>query len=474
MSSEKQNVSNENILITNTVKLTKDKEMLISYEGNSKHYEIPNGIKIIGEKAFAGNKQIQSIVIPETVIAIESAAFELCTALKQVTFKGTDVVIGEYCFAFCEMLSDIVLPKRTTSIGRSAFAHNAIERISIPESLKVLECSVFNSCKSLKQVVFKGTSIEIGEGCFIGCEALEDISLPKCTKAIGESAFEYCESLKQIHIPGTVQCVSHDAFSGCKNLKDVVLSEGVKEIQYGAFLNCDALEEIYLPYSMEYVGCYSFTKLKRCYFENPKTRLEEDAFGWCGDDFRLFLPKGSEINKAGKSMPKGIIGYNTDPEVGPVTYDHLSSNMIPYMADIPIEDIVKGPDTIDSWGPMQYVDKKGGIYAYGRSCLLMLDRDYFRNNKHHSNCYQIIDGTKYICDYAFHLSDNYLLGREYDSNHCPFVTIELPSSVIAIGDFSFARCNELATITLPEKLSYIGKNPFRGNEKAKSNCFQVS
>lgn len=159
----------------------------------------------------------------------------------------------------------------------------------------VLAGSVFNSCKRLKQVVFEGTSVEIGDGCFIGCETLEDISLPKCTKSIGESAFENCESLRQIYIPGTVECISKNVFSYCKKLKDVVISEGVKEIHYGAFQNCDALEEIYIPYSMEYVGCHSFSNLKQCYYDNPKTFFEEDAFEWCGNDFRLFLPKDADI-----------------------------------------------------------------------------------------------------------------------------------------------------------------------------------
>ena len=460
MSAEAHNESLEDFVYIDGAILSRNKETLISYEGNAINIEIPEGIKIISEKAFAGNAHIQSIIIPESVKIIENEAFELCVALKQVIFKGTDVAIGEGCFAFCEVLSDIVLPKCVKSIGRSAFTHSAIESITIPKSLMVLAGSVFNSCKRLKQVVFEGTSVEIGDGCFIGCETLEDISLPKCTKSIGESAFENCESLRQIYIPGTVECISKNVFSYCKKLKDVVISEGVKEIHYGAFQNCDALEEIYIPYSMEYVGCHSFSNLKQCYYDNPKTFFEEDAFEWCGNDFRLFLPKDADYNNAAKSMPKGIIGRNTDPENGPINFNHLSFNMVPYMADVPIDILLNGSVSQCTWMSLDYHDRKGGVYTNGMQSFLCLDHDYFRYKNQEQKQYKVLDGTKYICDYAFHLNNNSLLGREYDSNHCPFVTIELPSSIIAIGDFSFARCNKLAAITLPEKLSYIGKNPF--------------
>lgn len=361
------------------------------------------------------------------------------------------------------------IPQGVITIGEKAFADNAqIQSITIPESVKILERVAFACCKSLKQVVFKGTSIEIGNACFMSCETLEDITLPKSTKLIGESAFKNCESLKQIFIPGSVKNISARSFSGCTKLKDVVLSEGIKQISYCAFSNCDNLEEIRLPYTIDYVGECAFSNLKRCYYYNPNTKFEEDTFKWCGIDFRLFLPKGADFDNASKSMPKGIIGRNTDPNNGPIYYDHLYFNIVPYTADLPIEDILNDSINTGMWMKLYYKDQEGGVYDNGMQSFLCLDHDYFRNKNQKQKLYKVLDGTKYICNYAFHLNNNYLLGREYDSNYCPFVSIELPSSVIAIGDFSFARCNELRTITLPEKLSYIGKNPFMGTVNLKT------
>lgn len=400
MSTEIHIESLEDFVFIDGAKLSRNKEILISYEGNKEHYEIPEGIKVIGENAFAGNSQLQSITIPESVEIIKSEAFELCQALKHVSFKGTSIEIGEYCFFYCEALYDIVLPEHT--------------------------------------------------------------------KTIGERAFENCKSLNQIYIPGTVKSISANAFSGCKRLKDVVLSEGVKHIDYGAFHDCIDLEEIRLPYSMEHVGEGAFSNLKRCFYSNPQTVFKENAFEWCGDDFRLFLPPGADVENAGMAMPKGIVGY-TDTSEGLLPQSgHLFSNIVPYMANLPKDFPLKGRILHSTWSSLDYHDRNGGIYTNGMQSFLCLDRNYFQDNNQGQKKYKILDGTKYICDYAFHLNNNSLLGREYDNNYCPFVIIDIPPSVIAIGDFSFSGCSHLTKITLPPRLTYIGKNPFTGTENLKT------
>lgn len=463
MSPETHNESLEDFVFIDGAKLSRNKETLISYEGNSEHYEIPEGIKVIGENAFAGNSQLQSITIPESVEIIKSEAFELCQALKHVSFKGTSIEIGDYCFFYCEALYDITLPANTKSIGICAFSQTAIENITIPETVGKIE-RLFISCEALRRVVFKGTAIEIGDACFLSCKSLYDIVLPKHTKTIGESAFEYCESLNQIYIPGTVKNISANAFSGCKRLKDVVLSGGVKQIDSWAFGNCDDLEEIRLPYSMEHVGERAFSSLKRCFYDNPKTVFAENAFEWCGDDFRLFLPEGADVENAGMAMPKGIVGYTNTSEGLLPQSGHLFSNIVPYMANLPMDFPLKGRILHSTWRSLDYHDKKGGVYTNGMQSFLCLDKDYFRDNNQGQKQYKILDGTKYICDYAFHLNNNSLLGREYDDNYCPFEQIDIPLSVIAIGDFSFSGCSQLTKITLPPELTYIGKNPFKGTE----------
>ena len=59
---------------------------LHAYRGNDRDVVIPAdaGLDVIGERAFAGNPNLRSVVIPEGVKAIGAGAFKDCTNLTSV------------------------------------------------------------------------------------------------------------------------------------------------------------------------------------------------------------------------------------------------------------------------------------------------------------------------------------------------------------------------------------------------------
>ena len=87
MSAEAHNESLEDFVYIDGAILSRNKETLISYEGNAINIEIPEGIKIISEKAFAGNAHIQSIIIPESVSEIGSFFINGCDSIRNVHFR---------------------------------------------------------------------------------------------------------------------------------------------------------------------------------------------------------------------------------------------------------------------------------------------------------------------------------------------------------------------------------------------------
>lgn len=391
------------------------------------------------------------------------------------------------------------LPHGIKTIAESAFAENTnIESIIIPASITTIEYRAFFKCFSLKNVTFNGNELEIGEDCFCGCEKLENITLPQGTHKICESAFWGCTSIKQIIIPGSLDCIEQELFYNCTNLKDVVILEGVKKICTKAFYSCDYLNNIHLPYSIELVEASAFSDLKHCYYDNPSTVFEKDAFVNCGDDFRLFIPKGANIDKLGNAMPNSIVGYTSSdlgelPEIG-----RLCSNIVPYMDDISIENILRGLDIRGRYTTLHYNDKGGdlhakynlGIYANGRQCLLYFDNNTYPDSRLPKE-YNVLEETKYICDHAFWYGESSWSGWEFDNhNRCPFEAIKLPTSLIAIGqyafagtqiksidlpehlfyidDYAFRNCTRLTSITIPHNVSYIGNNPFKGDNNLNS------
>jgi len=131
---------------------------------------IENGIKVIGDGAFAVN-QLTEIVIPESVTTIGSGAFEsnklshviipknvtvirdstfADNLLKYIVISENVTYIGDEAFAFNE-LTYVVIPKSVVFIGNGAFTDNRLKNIKIPDSVKIIQNHAFidNPLKSI-------------------------------------------------------------------------------------------------------------------------------------------------------------------------------------------------------------------------------------------------------------------------------------------------------------------------------------
>lgn len=72
-----------------------------NWEYVSSNVKIPNGITIIGKKAFMGFRTLVSIEIPASVKVIDDRAFADCESLENVTIPNSVVKIGYSAFARC-------------------------------------------------------------------------------------------------------------------------------------------------------------------------------------------------------------------------------------------------------------------------------------------------------------------------------------------------------------------------------------
>ena len=111
---------------------------------------IPEGTKIIGEGAFAGNRTILSMELPESVVEIEARAFANCIYLEEFIFNKTVTAIPNNCFDGCENLEFVIVPRHITSIGKEAF----------------------KNCASFERLEIRNTMEYVGEGAFKGCVRL--------------------------------------------------------------------------------------------------------------------------------------------------------------------------------------------------------------------------------------------------------------------------------------------------------------
>jgi len=56
------------------------------------HFDVPQGVELIGIEAFAGCKGLLSITIPDSVHKISMLAFADCENLQQIILKSTNII----------------------------------------------------------------------------------------------------------------------------------------------------------------------------------------------------------------------------------------------------------------------------------------------------------------------------------------------------------------------------------------------
>lgn len=232
------------------------------YDDEMTGYDIPEGIKRIGEFAFA-RSDLQSIKIPEGVEEIGYAAFYHCDSL-------TDVVI--------------------------------------PRSVKEIESAAFNKTPWLTEWEENGDSdfLIVGDGILLDYRGEDSVvAIPDSVKQIGAEAFKKCTTITSVQIPDSVAIIGEAAFADCSNLAAVEGGNQVKEIRDRAFVGCP-ISTIRIPASVEKIGLRAFdtsdcdeTKGNGVIiFEGdtlPKLSYETTATKLYRDNYRDLAFKGNEI-----------------------------------------------------------------------------------------------------------------------------------------------------------------------------------
>lgn len=134
--------------------------ILYRYNGSDKELTLPGLIDgghsyKIGRRVFR-DKYVVSVVMPESVIAIDDEAFLGYSNLTSVVIGENVSTIGSYAFSNCSSLTSVVIGENVTSIGNSAFSNcSSLTSIIIPEKVTAISGGAFYDCSKLTSVEFK-------------------------------------------------------------------------------------------------------------------------------------------------------------------------------------------------------------------------------------------------------------------------------------------------------------------------------
>lgn len=179
-----------------------------------KHINLPHSTQCISTWAFV-NSGLQSFICPEGLISIQQEAFASCmdletfhlsSSVRDFSYKVplfgcsklTTITVDEsnytyYCpprsnaiiqrsnNALIQACMNTVIPPSVSRITRGAFSRTNLSRLSIPNSVKVIEDQAFAHMDFLR-VVEIGSGVEtIGGAAFDGCNTLDTI---RCSASV--------------------------------------------------------------------------------------------------------------------------------------------------------------------------------------------------------------------------------------------------------------------------------------------------
>lgn len=261
---------------------------LLDYRGTAKEVMVPDGVKIIGEEAFAEKGDIVSVHLPEGLISIRQNAFCGCGQLASVSLPDSLCSILDATFSDCILLEEINLNHveeigedafrgcrqleildltNAKEIGDNAFLYSGVSKIYGMGQLSSFGGNVFGNTpfseeetdgmRIVGNVLLSGKNctgdLVIPEGvAIIANQAFAEsgvtrIKCPDSLKKIGLWAFSSCANLEQFIMGDSVVFLGARAFSGDKNLSDIRLSKSLREIPETAFSGCEALQMLTIP-----------------------------------------------------------------------------------------------------------------------------------------------------------------------------------------------------------------------------------
>lgn len=258
--------------------------------------------------AFMG-KKLSTVILPEGLTKIGSAAFAGCHNLENITFPSSLEIIEPYAFSSCNNLSSVTIPAGLQELGEGAFSRcKGLESATInPDDSFTVGKDAFQDCSALANVTLGNNVTTIGPGAFSGCTSLtsptisnnsnlttiaeaafaasgvEEIALNRCNglttigmwafantplnsvtlpeslESLGDGAFYYNLNLEQIDLPSGISSISNYLLAGNNaiDMEQLVkdgAKNGVTSIGDYAFYNWDQIREFTFPESVEYVG----------------------------------------------------------------------------------------------------------------------------------------------------------------------------------------------------------------------------
>ena len=435
--------------------LSKDRTRIVLFPtGKDGHYEVPDGISCIGERAFYWNctmSKLTSIYLPLSVTRVEYEAFGMGTPLSDVYYEGSQtdrqtlLTIGDHntrllnaawhydsagsnpvfsgqCgddlyWSFDEETGTLTITGSGAMYSWSSpydvpwgTYRGSIAELALPEGLSSVGGDAFFGCTKLKSVTIPSSVTGIGNSAFANCAGLQSAAIGDGVKTIGELAF-CCTGLTSVTIPESVTNVGSSAFMDCSRLQSVVIPDSAASLGGFAFSGCAQLSSVSLGSRVTGIGRCAFQscgKLTEITIPDSVTSIGDSAFSGC---------RGMSSITLGNGLTK----------IGAYAFRYCEA-----LQAIAI------PDSVTGIGAGAFIDCRS------------LTPESFQVGAGNT-AYKTVDGVLFTKDgTVLHTCLCGLQAEQYI----------VPEDVTSIGDSAFYSCADLTSVILPDGVTGIGKQAF--------------
>eukprot|EP00035_Acanthoeca_spectabilis_P006954 m.130859 g.130859 ORF g.130859 m.130859 type:complete len:837 (+) comp13732_c0_seq2:281-2791(+) len=264
---------------------------------NTRVLDIPDTVVAVNRASFGGCSDVESIVIPDSVVTIGPETFHmpLGSRVSQVFIPNSVTSVHPHEFPTClgfgfrtaaatprglircfPETAVPAVPDTVVALGGFAFQGLAVESVRIPDSVTRLETLAFIRAVSLRSVHIPNSVTVIERGCFYEALSLPSVVIPNSVTFIGELAFFGCTLLTSLTISRSISTLPPEVFRGCFSLPSVSIPNGLTSIGTHAFEGCPALKSITIPSSV--------------------SSIANDSFANCGCDAALYVAGATLCN----------------------------------------------------------------------------------------------------------------------------------------------------------------------------------
>ena len=306
----------------------------------------------------------------------------------------------------------------------------SIYTVVIEDDITAIGEHAFDRCGRLKTVDIANSVAEIRYFAF-DRTGLTEIVLPDSVTTLGRYAFANNSSLTRVVLSSGLTKIPFSCFASCSLLTDIIIPDGVTYIDTDAFINCSSLTRMTLPASVSHLGdevfqgCSSLSSVTVC---NPEATFGANLFKDASENLVIHGPSGSTAE------------------------DYATVNNIPFEAiDAPVNSSGSCGDHL-IWS---FDSATGTVTITGTGPMWDYSWDDYRNQSP-------FDATQTITSAVIGEGVTSIGAWFFDDCH-NLTSISLPSTLQRIEEGAFYD-NDLAELTIPDGVTYIGKWAFTYNQ----------